>query len=466
MPNLNRIGEQLRKHAGDHDLFELAKDRALEYMESVDRRKVFPSAEAVAGLAAFQEALPDGPSEPRKIIDLLSEKGSPATVAQTGGRYFGFVDGGILPAALAAKWIADAWDQNAGLYVISPVASVLESVCERWLVDLLHLPEGTAAGFVGGTSVATLCGLAVGRDELLRRAGYDAGARGLFGAPEIKVILGAQAHSSVYKALSLLGLGNGRVVSVPVDDEGRMIPGSVPELDERSILILQAGNVSTGSFDPFQTLCEKARKAGAWVHVDGAFGLWAAASDTRRRLVEGVDRADSWSADAHKTLNAPYDNGIIFCRDREALIRSMRMSGSYIAYSENRDGMVYTPDMSRRARSVELWATLKALGRSGVGALVDQLCDNALRFAEGLRVAGFTVLNDVVFNQVLVSCGSSELTGATLKRVQDSGDAWCGGATWNNEAAIRISVCSYMTTNADVDRTIQAFVEAREAVGK
>jgi glutamate/tyrosine decarboxylase-like PLP-dependent enzyme len=458
---LNRIGEQLRSHAGDRDLFERAKDHALDYMESVNQRRVFPSADAVAGLAAFQETLPDAPSEPRMIIDLLCEKGSPATVAQTGGRYFGFVDGGILPAALAAKWIADAWDQNAGLYVISPVASVLESVCERWLVDLLHLPEGTAAGFVGGTSAATLCGLAVGRDELLRRAGYDVGARGLFGAPEIKVILGAQAHSSVYKALSLLGLGNERVVSVPVDDEGRMMPDSVPELDERSILILQAGNVSTGSFDPFISLCEKARKAGAWVHVDGAFGLWAAASDTRRRLVEGVDGADSWSADAHKTLNAPYDNGIIFCRDREALIRSMRMSGSYIAFSENRDGMIYTPDMSRRARSVELWATLKALGRSGVGALVDQLCDNALRFADGLRGAGFTVLNDVVFNQVLVSCGSSELTGATLKRVQGSGEAWCGGTTWKNESAIRISVCSYMTTSGDVDRTIRAFVEAR-----
>ncbi|MFA6506101.1 MAG: aminotransferase class V-fold PLP-dependent enzyme [Treponemataceae bacterium] len=466
MPNLNQIGEQLRKHVGDRDLFELAKNRALDYMESVNQRKVFPSAEAVAGLAAFQENLPNGPCEPRMIIDLLCEKGSPATAAQTGGRYFGFVNGGILPAALAAKWIADAWDQNAGLYVISPVASVLENVCERWLVDLLHLPEGTAAGFVGGTSTATLCGLAVGRDELLRKAGYDVGARGLFGAPEIKVILGAQAHSTVYKALSILGLGRERVISVPVDDEGRIRPESVPELDDRSLLILQAGNVSTGSFDPFKTLCEKARKAGSWVHVDGAFGLWAAASDTRRKLVYGVDGADSWSADAHKTLNAPYDNGVIFCRDREALIRSMRMSGSYIAYSENRDGMIYTPDMSRRARSVELWATLKALGRSGVGALVDQLCDNALRFADGLRAAGFIVLNDVVFNQVLISCGSSELTRATLKGVQDSGEAWCGGATWNNEAAIRISVCSYMTTSTDVDRSIRAFVEARKGANK
>ena len=449
------------QNAASTELLERAKDYALQYVRSVRDRRVFPDDQAVERLHEFEEGLPEGPSDPADVLEMLHRVGSPATVAQTGGRYFGFVNGGITPAALAARWLADTWDQNAALYVISPTASVLEAVSERWLVDLLGLPPGTAAGFVSGTSTATLCGLAAGRDELLRRRGWDAGARGLFGAPEIRVVLGEQAHSTVFKALSLLGLGRDRVVRAPVDREGRVIPEKLPALDERTLLILQAGNVSTGAFDPLDPLCARARAAGAWIHVDGAFGLWAAASPARRHLTRGMESADSWSADAHKTLNAPYDNGIVFCRDRSALGRAMQMSGSYIAFSEKRDGMLYTPDMSRRARGIDVWATLKSFGRRGVADLVDGLCRKASLFADSLRKEGFTILNDVCFNQVLVSCGSAQATRETLERVQTSGECWCGGTLWNGEPAIRISICSFMTTEHDIERSVRAFASAR-----
>jgi glutamate/tyrosine decarboxylase-like PLP-dependent enzyme len=454
--------DRLRRDVGNRRLFEKAKQHALDYMDGANSRRVFPSKDALARLAEFDEKLPDDGTDPGHVLDMLHTIGSPATVAQTGGRYFGFVNGGITPAGLAARWLADAWDQNAALYVISPVASVLESVCEKWLIDLLGLPAQTAAGFVSGTSTATLCGLAAGRDELLKRANWDANAHGLFGAPQLRVVLGEQAHSTVYKALSVLGLGRERLERVPVDDQGRMRPDDVPALDERTLLILQAGNVSSGAFDAFEEICANAQKAGCWVHIDGAFGLWASASKKRKHLTQGIELANSWSADAHKTLNAPYDNGIVFCRDRDALAGSMRMSGDYIVYSENRDGMLFTPDMSRRARSVEMWATLKNLGRSGVAELVDGLCDTAALFAQRLAAHGFTICNDVCFNQVLVTCGSAEATAATLETVQRSGECWCGGTQWKGQPAIRISVCSYMTTAKDVDRSVQAFVRARE----
>lgn len=460
MPTEN-IADRFRRHAEDWALFEQAKEYALEYMRTVQDRPVFPGREAIAGLAAFRENLPDVPADPRDILARLHRHGSPATVAQTGGRYFGFVNGGVIPAALAAKWLGDAWDQNAGLYVISPVTAVLEDVCEGWLVDLLGLPAGTAAGFVSGTSTASLCGLAAGRDFLLRRKGWDANADGLFGAPEIRVVLGAGAHSTVYKALSILGLGKDRLIKVPVDDQGRMLADKLPALDDNTLLILQAGNVSTGSFDPFAAICPRARDAGAWVHVDGAFGLWAAASPELRALTAGVDLADSWSVDAHKTLNAPYDSGIVLCRHRDALVRAMSMTGSYIVYSEQRDGMIYTADMSRRARAVELWASLLALGRTGAAQLVEDLCRKARRFAAGLEKAGFRILNDVCFNQILVACGDEALTKNTLERIQQSGELWCGPAQWQGETVIRISVCSYRTTDEDIDRCVQAFAQAR-----
>lgn len=456
------IVDQLRTQALDWQLYEQAKNYALDYMQTVLDRPVFPEAATIKKLAEFREKLPDQPSDPYRVLEKLHQFGSPATVAQTGGRYFGFVNGGIVPTALAAKWLADVWDQNAALYVISPIVSVLEEVCEEWLVDLLGLPQNTAAGFVSGTSTASLCGLVAGRDYLLRKNGWDVSSRGLFGAPEIRVVLGAGAHSTVYKALSILGLGKDRLIQVPTDEQGRMRADLLPELDSNTLLILQAGNVNSGAFDPFVEICSKARAADAWVHIDGAFGLWAATSPRLKHLTAGIELADSWSVDAHKTLNAPYDSGLILCRHRDALTQALHMTGSYIVYSENRDGMLYSADMSRRARAVELWATLMALGRSGVAGLIEDLQQKAVYFADGLRQAGFRVLNEVCFNQVLVSSGNPQQTKELLKLIQASGECWCGGASWHGDDVIRISVCSYRTTRQDIDRSVQAFVAAHE----
>jgi glutamate/tyrosine decarboxylase-like PLP-dependent enzyme len=433
---------------------------AEDYVAGIGTKRVWPDQAAIAGLAAFDEALPEAPSSPEEMLELLHRNGSPATVAQTGGRFFGFVNGGAHPPAVAARWLADVWDQNAALHAMSPVVSTLEGVCERWLVDLLHLPASTALGLVSGTSTSLLCGLVAARDELLRRRDWDVSAKGLFGAPEIRVVLGSQAHGTVSKALSILGLGRERVEIVPSDDQGRMIADAMPALDPTTLVVAQAGNVNTGAFDPLADICAMARSAGAWVHVDGAFGLWAGASRARRHLYAGAEQADSWSADAHKTLNAPYDCGLVLCRDRRTLVSALQAAGSYIQISAHRDGMLFTPEMSRRARAVDLWATLKTLGRSGVEALVDRLCERAAQMAALLQADGFRVLNEVVFNQCLVACETPERTKDVLARIQASGECWCSGSVWNGEPAIRVSVCSWATTPEDVERSAVAFREA------
>ncbi len=456
------LQSQMRAQITEKRIFEQAKSYACAYMDGVYERNVFPTAEAIAGLDVFDEPLPESPSDPREILHWLHQYGSPATVAQTGGRYFGFVDGSSVPAALAARWLSDVWDQNAALYIISPIVSRLEAICEKWLVDLLGLPPETGAGFVSGTSTATMCGLAAGRNVLLKRLGWDVNNDGLFDAPRLRVILGEQAHATVFKALALLGLGRERVERIPVDGQGRIIAAKMPKLDDHCLMIAQAGNVNSGAFDPLNEIGDRVRDAGAWLHIDGAFGLWAAGSLNQCHLTGGLEKADSWSVDAHKTLNAPYDCGIVFCRDREALVNAMQATASYILYSGNRDGMLYTPEMSRRGRAVELWATLKALGRAGIGELVDRLCAHAQAFAGQLRAQGFRILNEVVFNQVLVACETPEQTKTTLENIQKSGECWCGGAVWNGEPVIRISVCSWATTESDVERSVATFARARE----
>nr|HMQ55665.1 aminotransferase class V-fold PLP-dependent enzyme [Anaerolineae bacterium] len=364
------LREQMQGQLADKALFEQAKAYAYAYLDTLPHRPVFPPPEALEALTVFDEALPESPQAGAEVLHQLDTYGSPATVAQTGGRYFGFVNGSVITTALAARWLADTWDQNPALYVISPIVAKLEQVCERWLADLLGLPPQTAAGFVGGTSMATLCGLAAARYALLKRVGWEVNADGLFGAPPFRVVVNEQAHGTVFKALALLGLGKNRVELVPADAQGRLDPAHLPALDSNTLLILQAGNVNTGAFDAFEELCEQANQAGAWVHIDGAFGLWAAASRHKQALTRGIAKADSWAVDGHKTLNTPYDCGIVLCRHRDALVAAMQASGAYIQYSQDRDGMLYVPDMSRRARAVELWATLKYLGRSGVEELV------------------------------------------------------------------------------------------------
>ncbi|MCL1965421.1 MAG: aminotransferase class V-fold PLP-dependent enzyme [Firmicutes bacterium] len=456
------MNEQFQKR----ELFEDAKKYAYDYLEKVKGMAVFPARESLCLLEKFSEAMPASPCSPHDILKILHEVGSINTVAQTGSRYFGFVNGGVTPVALAVKWLADVWDQNTALYVISPIAAKLEEVCEKWIVELFNLPEHTAAGFVSGSSTATICGLAAARNEILRKRGWDVAEKGMFGAPPIRVVVGQQAHSSVWKALSMLGFGRGNAEVVPVDEQGRMRTEALPPLDSNTLLLVQAGNVNGGAFDPIDEICGIANEAGAWVHVDGAFGLWAAACEHTRYLTKGMEKADSWSADAHKTLNAPYDCGIVLCKNTTALRNAMQASGSYIQYSENRDGMLYTPEMSRRARSVELWATLKYFGKSGIDALVNHLCGMAKYFAAGLAKNGFIIENEVVFNQIMVRCERSGETEALLQKIQSSGTCWCGGATWKNKPILRISVCSWRTTPDDIDECIKVFADLGRDTGK
>src|SRR3954470_7512788 len=376
-------------------LLDQARQFAEDYLKDLEHRPVFPSEESLRALCELDEPLPEQSSDPMRVLQQLHQVGSPAAVAQTAGRYFGFVNGGMLPVGLAAKWLGDVWDQNTAHYVMSPIASRLEEICERWMVSLLRLPAGTAAGFVSGTTIANLSGLCAGRNEVLRRRGWDVATKGLYGAPPIRIILGADAHAAVYKSISMLGLGSDSVEIVPSDDQGRMRPDAMPRLDEAALVVAQVGNVNSGAIDPIGMICERAHAVGSWVHVDGAFGLWARVLPSMNPICDGIEDADSWSLDAHKTLNVPYDSGMILCRDREALVRAFKASASYFQWSEHRDGMNFRPSMSSRARVIELWAVLKTLGRNGVQQLVEQLCENARYFARLLAEQDFQIHNDV-----------------------------------------------------------------------
>lgn len=441
-----------------------ASKRAIRYLESLGERRVFPSKDEIEHLTELEFDFPSEPTSPEQVLATLDKVGSPATVASTGGRYFGFVTGGSLPATVAAGWLASAWDQNMYVSVMSPAGAKLEEVALRWLVDALGLPPGTGAGFVTGATTANFSALAAARHALLERQGWDVGVRGLYGAPEIKVVVGDEVHVSVLKALSMLGLGCERVVRVPVDDQGRMRAEALPELDDMSIVCLQAGNVNTGAFDPVAEVCAAAGSAGAWVHVDGAFGLWALADPTRAYLTAGITQADSWAADAHKWLNVPYDSGLAFVRQPEFLRAAMSVSAAYLLQSDQREPGHYTPELSRRARGIEVWAALYSLGRSGLADLVQRTCRYAVRFADGLGGMGFQVLNKVVLNQVLVSFGEAERTNRMITALQEEGTFWAGATVWQGQTAMRISVSSWATTEADIDRSLEAVRRVAEKV--
>ena len=447
----------------DKSIFQAALDYGWEYLEGLGERDVMPTEDALAALDAFDEPFPPSATPAHDLLRQLHTYGSPAAVAQAGGRYFGFVNGGVLPTALAARILGDFWDQNAAAQLMSPIAAALEAICQRWLVELFGLPAGSVASLTSGSSMASLCGLLAGRNELLRRAGWDVRGRGLFGAPPLRVVLSSGAHATVRRALTLLGIGAAQIIEVAADAQGRFDRRALPQLDANTLLILQAGNVNSGAFDHFEPLCAAAREARAWTHIDGAFGLWARACAETAHLTAGIELADSWSVDAHKTLNSPYDCGIALCRDGEALRRALSLGGAYLPGSGSHDGMLLTPEMSRRARSIELWAALKSLGSAGIDDLVAQLCRRARQFAAALAADGFRILNDVAFNQVLVACDRAELTAQTLARLQAGGDCWCGGTQWQDAPAIRISVCSWMTSEEDVQRSARAFSAARQA---
>jgi len=437
--------------------------RAERYLSALEERCVVPEPEALKALQALDGPLPAEPSDPQAVLALLDEAGSPATVASAGGRYFGFVTGSTLPAALAANWLAGAWDQNGAMTVMSPVAARLEEVALRWLQELLGLPEGCGAGFVTGTTTGNFMGIVAARHALLKRLGWDVEAQGLFGAPPIQVVVGEEVHASLLKALALAGLGRERVLRVPVDGQGRMRAEALPPLTPATLLCLQAGNVNTGGFDPAAEIIPAAREAGAWVHVDGAFGLWAAAAPARRHLMEGFSQADSWATDCHKWLNTPYDCGLVLVREPAALRAANSVQAAYLIQDEDREPFHYTPEMSRRARGIEVWAALRSLGRSGLAELVEGCCRHAARFARGLDEAGYQVLNQVELNQVLVSFGEAEVTRRVIAAVQQEGVCWCGATVWQGQAAMRISVSSWATTEADVDRCLEAIIRTARA---
>ncbi len=405
-------------------LLESAAVRAGRYLDSLENRRVAPSHEAIERLRQLDGPLPKAPQPPEQVLAQLDEFGSPATTANAGGRYFGFVTGGTLPAALAANWMAAAWDQNAFSILTSPVAVTLENIALRWVLEALELPENCGGAFVTGATMANFTALAAARHRVLAQSGWDVETDGLFGAPPIMVIVGEEVHPTLLKSLGLLGLGRHRVVRAPVDGQGRIRTETFPRISGPTIVCLQAGNVNTGAFDPAAELCARAHDGGAWVHVDGAFGIWAAAVPDRAHLTAGVAEADSWATDGHKWLNVPYDCGIAMVRHSDALRAAMSVTAAYLPDEATREPMHYTPEASRRARGIEVWAALRSLGRSGLSDLVDSNCRLATRFADGLRKAGYNILNDVVLNQVLVSFGDARTTRHTIRRIQDDGACW------------------------------------------
>ena len=449
---------------GMRELLDETVRRAARFLDSLPERPVAAARGAGELAAALGGALPETGLPASEILSRLDEVGGQGTVASAGPRYFGFVTGGALPAALAANWLAAAWDQNAFSEASSPVGAAVERVASRWVLEALDLPADAGTAFVTGATMANFAALAADRRAVLLAHGHDVDRHGLHAAPEVTVVVGEQAHATLFKALGMLGLGRDRAVRVPADGQGRMRADALPDLRGPAIVCTQAGNVNTGAFDPVGAICEAVRAGDVRVHVDGAFGLWARASPELGPLAQGIDRADSWAADAHKWLNVPYDSGLAIVRDAGALSGAMSVQADYLPDPENREPFEFTPETSRRMRGVEVWAALASLGRDGLAALVERNCRQARRFAAGLRDAGYEVLNDAVLNQALVAFGDDRTTGAVIRGVQSEGTCWCGGTRWNGRAAMRISVSSWATTDDDVERSLAAIVRVADAV--
>ena len=441
-----------------------AAERGARYLAELDRRAVCADAAAVTRLReALAGSLPDTGSDAATVIADLDAFGSPATVATAGPRYFGFVTGGALPVTVGAATLAAAWDQNAFSSTSSEAGAIFDQVALRWLAELLGLPAGCGGALVTGATMANFTALAAARHALLAAAGWDVEAQGLFGAPPFDVFVGAEVHASVRKAIALLGLGRDRVHVLPVDDQGRIRADRLPALPGRALVCAQAGNVNSGASDPFEALRAWCDAAGAWLHVDGAFGLFAAASPQLREQVRGVERADSWATDAHKWLNVPYDCGAVFVRDPAALRAAMANEAAYLPTQPLREPFHYGPELSRRARGVEVVAALRSLGRDGVAALIERCCRHARRFAEGLGKAGHEVLNEIALNQVVVAFGDEATTARVIARVQQEGECWCGPTRWRGRAAMRISVSSWATREADVERSLDSILRCAAA---
>jgi glutamate/tyrosine decarboxylase-like PLP-dependent enzyme len=443
-----------------------AAARGTRYLETVGSRPVFPRAEDVERLReALATELPSGQTPAAKVLAFLDEQGSPATVASTGGRYFGFVTGGALPATVAAHVLATAWDQNCFSHTSSPAAALFEEAALRWLREIFGLPANSEGTLVTGATMANFVGLAAARHEVLRRAGWDLPAKGLRESPAIQLVVGEEAHGTIHKVIAMLGFGRATVERVPTDTQGRMLASKLPALRAPAIVCIQAGNVNSGAFDPAAEIVERAHAADAWVHVDGAFGLWVRASEKRAALMAGFEAADSWATDAHKWLNVPYDCGVAFVREREPLRAAMSITGDYLLLGEHRDAIDVTPDSSRRARGIDVWAALSQLGRSGLAEMVDRHCEQARWLAGQLRLAGIEVLNEVVLNQVVVAFGDDVRTKRVVRALQEAGDCWCGGTRWQGREAMRISISSWATTQDDLEISLRSMLEAAKLGG-
>jgi glutamate/tyrosine decarboxylase-like PLP-dependent enzyme len=452
-----------------------AFDRALMYLEGLVDRPVHSTASLAELRATLGGPLPEVSTDSREVIAALATAAEPGVLPSSSGRFFGFVVGGATPAAVAADWLTSVWDQNAGLYVLGPAASVVEEVAGAWLAELFGLPKQVSVGFVTGAQLANTTGLAAARYEMLRRAGWDTEVAGLCGAPRLRIIAGQGRHGTIDRALRFLGLGTASIVEVEMDAQGRMQVAALRRALEQgegpAIVCAQVGNVNTGAVDPVGEICELAHGHGAWAHVDGAFGMWAAASPRLRHLVAGVERADSWATDAHKWLNVPYDSGLVFCAHPEAHRAAMGVRASYLMHSAGgeRDALDYNPEHSRRARGFAVYAAIRALGRSGIAEMVERCCAMARRFAEQLAAAdGVEVLNEVVLNQVLVRLQAPDgnddgHTDRVLERLQHDGTCWMSGTRWKGQAAVRISVSNWSTSADDVDRSVVALLRAHTA---
>jgi len=436
------------------DLYQQVFSYATDFLSQANDLPIQVSDDARQNLQHLDFTLQEQGIDATEVITELNQWVTPATMKMGSPRFFGFVIGGAYPVSVASNWLGTAWDQNTGLEKTTPAVAMLERISARWMLKLLGLPAESATAFVTGATVANFTALAAARNQVFTTAGWDVEADGLIGAPDLHIIISEESHPTVYKSLAMLGLGRNRVTKVPTDNQGRMDMSCFPEIKDNTIIITQAGNINSGAFDPVGEICDLARQKNAWVHVDGAFGLWAMATDHYKHLGAGLDRADSWATDAHKWLNVPYDSGLAFVKNHHALKAAMAITASYLP-SENadRNPSDYTPELSRRARGIDVYAVLRHLGTSGVAELIERCCACASRFAELLSEAGYEVMNDVVLNQVVVSFGSEAINLTVLDAVQKEGTCWLGQTIWQDRLVARISVSNWQTDFAAVDHS-------------
>lgn len=446
-------------------LLKKAFEKSVEYHETLGTRRVYPDESVLNEMKRLDMPLPKGKKSSEEILELLFSAGSPGTNAVAGPRYFGFVIGGALPVTIAANWLAGAWDQNCGMDTTSPIAATLEDISLKWLLELFGLPPDCSGGFVTGATMAGFTCLAAARSHLLGMQNWDVEKQGLFGAPEISVIVSEEVHATILKAFTMLGMGSERLTLVPTDSNGRMLIDNFPQPKGPTIICLQAGDVNTGCFDPIEKIIDRFKSDNVWFHVDGAFGLWVQVSEKYRHLAGGVEKADSWSVDAHKWLNVPYDSGIALVKNSEALRKAMTVSTSYLKSTPGkRQPRDFTPELSRRARGTEIWTAIATLGKSGIAEIVERCCAHAQKAAKRLADAGYEILNEVEINQVLVSFGTSEKTNAVIKAIQEDGTCWCGGTVWKGRTAMRISICSWATTDEDMKMSLDAMIRIARSV--